>query len=79
MLHDQKKRLPFDTLIKYVLLDIQPSKSFKEFDVSVLQVFKGVLRIVPAEDKGDTESIDSTQFFLKLVESIKNSEEGKLD
>lgn len=33
-----------DTLIKYVLLDIQLKDSFKEFDVSVLQVFKGVLR-----------------------------------
>jgi hypothetical protein len=50
--------------------------------VSVLKVFKGVLRIASLnegnvqEDKQDTESIDSTQFFLKLVENIKNREEG---
>jgi hypothetical protein len=36
-----------DTIIKYVLLDIQPNRSFKEFDVYSLLIFKGVLRIVP--------------------------------
>jgi hypothetical protein len=38
-----------DTLIKYVLLDIQPNRSFKEFDVYSLVIFKGVLRIVPVQ------------------------------
>jgi hypothetical protein len=46
-----------DNLIKYVLLDIQPIESFKEFDVSCLLIFKGVLRIVVAEDNEDNESI----------------------
>jgi hypothetical protein len=36
-----------DNLIKYVLLDVQPKESFKEFDVYSLLIFKGVLRIVP--------------------------------
>jgi hypothetical protein len=64
-----------DTIIKYVLLDIQPQESFKEFDISSLVIFKGVLRIVVAEDKEDSESINSTQFFLNLVEDIKDREE----
>lgn len=33
-----------DTIIKYVLLDIQPKVSFKQFDFSSFQIFKGVLR-----------------------------------
>jgi hypothetical protein len=68
-----------DTIIKYVLLDIQPQESFKEFDVSSLLIFKGVLRIVLVveEDKEDTESINTTQFFLNLVEDIKDREESR--
>ena len=68
-----------DTIIKYVLLDIQPQESFKEFDVFSLLVFKGVLRIVLVveEDKEDTESINTTQFFLNLVEDIKDREESR--
>jgi hypothetical protein len=65
-----------DTIIKYVLLDIQPTESFKEFDVSSLLIFKGVLRIV-VEDKEDTESINTTQFFLGLVEDIKDREDRR--
>jgi hypothetical protein len=30
-----------DTIIKYVLIDIQPQESFKEFDISSLLIFKG--------------------------------------
>ena len=65
-----------DTLMKYVLLDIQPKESFKEFDVSVLQMFKGVLRIIPVEE--DTDSIDTTHFFSKLAQDIKDREEANL-
>jgi hypothetical protein len=68
-----------DTIIKYVLLDIQPKESFKEFNVSSLLIFKGVLRIEVVEDKEDTESINTTQFFLKLVEDIKDRDEAKID
>jgi hypothetical protein len=66
-----------DTIIKYVLLDIQPQESFKEFDVSSLLIFKGVLRIVIVEDTEDNESINTTQFFLNLVEDIKDREERR--
>ena len=65
-----------DTIIKYVLLDIQPKESFKQFDVSVLQMFKGVLRIVPVEE--DTDSIDTTHFFSKLAQDIKDREETNI-
>jgi transcription elongation factor Elf1 len=64
-----------DTIIKYVLLDIQPKESFKDIDVLSLLIFKGVLRVVVVEDKEDTESINTTQFFLGLVEDIKDREE----
>jgi hypothetical protein len=69
-----------DTIIKYVLLDIQPQESFKEFDVLSLLIFKGVLRIVLADDKEDNdsnESINTTQFFLGLVEDIKDREDRR--
>jgi hypothetical protein len=65
-----------DTIIKYVLLDIQPQELFKESNVFSLLIFKGVLRIV-VEDKEDTESINTTQFFLGLVEDIKDREESR--
>jgi hypothetical protein len=64
-----------DTIIKYVLLDIQPKESFKDINVFSLLIFKGVLRIVVVEDKEDTESTNTTQFFLGLVEDIKDREE----
>lgn len=60
--------------IKYVLLEIQPSKSFKEFDITPLTIFKGVLRIVKGDNEDDTKSIDSTQFFRNLVDEIKERE-----
>ena len=66
-----------DTIIKYVLLDIQPQESFREFDVSSLLIFKAVLRIVIVEDEEDNESINTTQFFLGLVEDIKDREENR--
>ena len=68
-----------DTIIKYVLLDIQPKESFKEFNVSSLLIFKGVLRIEVVEDKEDTESITTRQFFLNLVDDIKDRDEAKID
>ena len=43
-----------DTLIKYVFLDIQPNRSFKEFDVYSLLIFKGVLRIVPDDERKES-------------------------
>ena len=68
-----------DDIIKYVLLDIQLQESFKESNVLSLLIFKGVLRIVLVveEDKEDTESINTTQFFLNLVQDIKNREESR--
>jgi hypothetical protein len=66
-----------DTAIKYVLLDIQPQESFKESNVFSLQIFKGVLRIVVVESEEDNESINTTQFFLNLVEDIKDREESE--
>jgi hypothetical protein len=60
-----------ETLIKYVLLDIQPRDTFKEYDVSSLLILKGILRIVLlVDDEEDTESINTNQFFLNLVQDI---------
>ena len=67
-----------DTLIKYVLLDIQPKESFKEFDVSSILIFKGVLRVVQGVEEEDTKSIDTNHFFLNLVQDIKDREEANL-
>jgi hypothetical protein len=48
-----------EKLIKYVLLDIQPTISFKQIDVSSLLILEGVLRIVLVLDKEeDSESMD---------------------
>jgi hypothetical protein len=58
-------------LIKYVLLDIQPTISFKGIDVFSLMIMQGVLRIVPVVDDEDTESTNTNQFFLNLVQDIK--------
>jgi hypothetical protein len=66
-----------DNLIKYVLLDVQPKESFKELDVYSLLIFKGVLRIVPGVEE-DTDSIDTTHFFLNLVQDMKDREEANL-
>jgi hypothetical protein len=60
-----------DTIIKNVLLDIQPKESFKESNVSSLLIFKGVLRIVLVGNEEDTESINTSQFFRNLVQDIK--------
>jgi hypothetical protein len=60
------------TLIKYVLLDIQPTISFWHIDVSSLLILEGVLRIVLLVDDDDTESINTNQFFLNLVHNIKD-------
>ena len=38
-----------------------------------------MLRIVTVEDKVDTESIDTTQFFLNLAQNIKDREEDEMD
>jgi hypothetical protein len=66
-----------DTIIKYVLLDIQPNRSFKEFDVYSLLIFKGVLRVVQGVEE-DTDSIDTTHFFSKLAQDMKDREEANL-
>jgi hypothetical protein len=66
------------TLIKYVLLDIQPAISFKHIDVSSLLILEGALRIVPIVDEEDTESINTDKFFLNLVQNIKDKEEREL-
>jgi hypothetical protein len=68
-----------DTVIKYVLIDIQPKESFKDIDVFSLLIFKGVLGIVLVESEQDTESINTTQFFLGLVEDIKDRDEDMID
>ena len=40
-----------------------------------MSLIKGVLRIVKGDDiEDDIKSIDSTQFFLNLVEDIKRRE-----
>jgi hypothetical protein len=67
------------TLIKYVLLDIQPTISFKEFDVSSLLILEGILRIVLVDSDEDTESINTNQFFLSLVQDIKERDGRKID
>jgi hypothetical protein len=67
-----------DNLIKYVLLDIQPSGSFKDFDVSMVMIVKGVLRIVQVESEEDNESITTTQFFLGLVNDIKERDKSNI-
>jgi hypothetical protein len=68
-----------ETLIKYVLLDIQPKQSFKEYDVSSLLILEGVLRIVLVVDDEDTESINTNQFFLNLLQDIKDKDGCKID
>jgi hypothetical protein len=45
-----------ETLVKYVLLDIQPRDTFKEYNVSSLLILQGVLRIVQVDNEEDTES-----------------------
>ena len=60
-----------DNLIKYVLLDVQPNKSFNQFDVYSLLIFKGVLRVVQGVEE-ETDSIDKPHFFLNLVQDIKD-------
>jgi hypothetical protein len=67
-----------DTLIKYVLLDIKPSESFKDFDVSTVMIVKGVLRIVQVESEEDNESINTTQFFLGLCDDIKERDKSNI-
>jgi GTPase SAR1 family protein len=67
------------TLIKYVLLDIQPKQSLKEFDVSSLLILEGVLRIVLIDREEGSESINTNQFFLNLVQDIKERDEAETD
>jgi hypothetical protein len=67
------------TLIKYVLLDIQPTISFRYIDVSSLFILEGVLRIVLVDNEEDSESINTNQFFLNLVKDIKVKEEFDLN
>jgi hypothetical protein len=66
-------------LIKYVLLDIQPRDTFKEYDVSSLLILQGVLRIVLVGNDEDTESINTNQFFLSLVHNNKDRDGCKID
>jgi hypothetical protein len=69
-----------ETLIKYVLLDIQPNISFKEYVAYSLVILEGVLRIVLLVDnQKDTESINTNQFFLSLVQDIKDRDEAHTD
>jgi hypothetical protein len=67
------------TLLKYVLLDIQPKISFRHIDVSSLVILEGVLRIVLVDNEEDSESIKTNQFFLNLVKDIKVKEEFDLN
>jgi hypothetical protein len=72
-----------ETLIKYVLLDIQPTISFKHIDVSSILILEGVLRIVQVNNQEDTEedteSINTNQFFLHLVQVIKDTDGCMID
>jgi hypothetical protein len=68
-----------ETLMKYVLLDIQPRDTFKHIDVSSLLILQGVLRIVLVVDEEDTESINTNQFFLSLVQDIKERDRLMID
>jgi hypothetical protein len=72
-----------ETLIKYVLLDIQPKASFKRIDVSSILILEGVLRIVQVNNQEDTEedteSINTNQFFLHLVQDIKDRDRLMID
>ena len=66
-------------LIKYVLLDMQHTISFKHIDVSSLLILEGVLRIVQVDNEEDTESINTNKFFLNLVQDIKERDGRKID
>jgi hypothetical protein len=52
--------------IKYVLLNIQPRDTFKEFDVFSLLILKGVLRIVLVVDDEDKERLFDAFRSLEL-------------